>query len=105
MSVKHDDGKPLAGLVLQDFSRALEAVVGVGTFGAKKYTKHGWLNVPDGNDRYMDAFYRHMLAYGKKDYVDLESGHQHLAHAVWNLLAVLELQERETDAWHTEEKF
>ena len=105
MNVKYDDNKPLAGLVLEDFARALEAVVDVGTFGAKKYSEHGWLNVPNASDRYINAFYRHILAYGKKEYNDPESNQKHLAHAAWNLLAVLELEEREIDEWHSEEPF
>ena len=59
---KLDAGKLRAGLVLGDFSRALRAVCAVGTFGANKYTDHGWLSVADGSNRYADAFFRHYLA-------------------------------------------
>jgi len=105
MSTKNDKGKPLAGLVLQDFARALEQVVEVGTFGAKKYSKHGWLSVPDARERYTDALYRHLLAYGKGDYTDDDSGLRHLSHAAWNILAILELEERETEAWRQGKNF
>jgi len=54
-------GKPIAS-VLGDFGRALLAVAEVGTFGADKYTRGGWVSVPDGVDRYTDALYRHLLA-------------------------------------------
>jgi len=59
---KLDAGKTRAGLVLGDFARALEQVSRVGTFGAQKYTDHGWLSVPGGVGRYTDAMLRHWLA-------------------------------------------
>ena len=90
--VKLDNGKPLSGLVI-DFSQALEAVMEVGTMGANKYTRGGWLNVTDGETRYWDAFWRHLLA-SKRENADPESGLPHLHHALWNLLAVVELGER-----------
>lgn len=86
---KLDDGKNMVGLVIQGFRRALLGVSKVGTFGARKYTKNGWKEVPDGYDRYQDALYRHLLVDG----VDEQSGLPHLYHAAWNLLAMIELKE------------
>jgi hypothetical protein len=65
----------------------------VGTFGADKYTLHGWLAVENGEERYMDALFRHLLA---DEETDAESDLPHLAHAAWNALAVLELHLRRT---------
>lgn len=67
----------------------------VGTFGAEKYTKGGWLDVPDGVERYTDALYRHLLAEGRGELVDHESGLLHAAHSAWNALARLDLMLRE----------
>ena len=53
-------GQAQAG-VLKDFSLALLAVAEVGTFGANKYTRGGWQSVPNGIERYEDAFWRHLL--------------------------------------------
>lgn len=89
--VKLDHGKPRAGLVLGGFSRALLAVADVGTFGAQKYTPHGWLSVPHGIERYTDAMVRHQLAEASGEQTDSESGLSHAAHAAWNALARLEL--------------
>lgn len=89
--VKLDHGKPRAGLVLGGFARALTAVSDVGTFGAKKYTPHGWRSVPHGFDRYTDAMVRHQLAEAVGEQFDAESGLSHAAHAAWNALARLEL--------------
>lgn len=87
---KLDSGKPLAGVLLE-FSRALEAVVDVGTFGANKYSRCGWMSVPDGEQRYADALMRHLLAC-QREVDDPDSGLPHLAHLAWNCLAVLELR-------------
>lgn len=89
--VKLDHGKPRAGLVLGGFARALTAVSDVGTFGAKKYTPHGWRSVPHGIERYTDAMVRHQLAEASGEQTDSESGLSHAAHAAWNALARLEL--------------
>lgn len=88
---KLDSGKNRLGLVLGDFARALEEVGKVGTFGAAKYSPSGWVEVPNGIDRYHDALYRHLLAYAKDDLRDADSGLSHLSHACWNLLALLDL--------------
>ncbi|MGL5061726.1 MAG: dATP/dGTP diphosphohydrolase domain-containing protein [Microcoleus sp.] len=84
---KLDAGKIRAGLTLKGFSNALKAVGEVGTYGAEKYIPNGWVSVPNGIERYEDALFRHLLSEG----IDEESGLEHLAHAVWNALAVLEL--------------
>lgn len=90
---KLDAGKVRAGLVNRGFARALLAVGEVGTFGAEKYTPHGWVEVPDGEARYTDALHRHLLQGALEDH-DPDSGLLHAAHAAWNALAVLELMLR-----------
>ena len=91
--VKHDAGKPRVGLMMAHFYNAIVAVAGADTYGANKYTDHGWLEVPGGRDRYLDALLRHLLASNREE-LDPESGRPHLAHAAWNALAVLELHLR-----------
>jgi len=86
---KLDAGKPLAG-VLADFSLALLEVANVGTFGAMKYTRGGWQTVPNGEQRYYDAMWRHIL-YERHESLDPDSGLLHAAHTAWNALARLEL--------------
>lgn len=95
---KLDAGKLRAGLVLGDFASALVEVVKVGTFGATKYTPHGWLSVPDAKERYTDAMMRHWLAIQSGQHpIDPDSGLPHLSHFVWNALAILELEIRELE--------
>jgi hypothetical protein len=88
---KLDAGKPRAALVLGDFSRALSAVTDVGTYGAAKYTDHGWITVPDGVQRYSDAMMRHWLDESAGIACDRETNLLHAAHLAWNALARLEL--------------
>ncbi len=90
---KLDAGKNRLGLVVLGFSRALEQVGRVGTFGAAKYTANGWVHVPEGIDRYTDAMLRHLLK-ESQDAVDQDSGLLHAAHAAWNALARLDLMLR-----------
>lgn len=92
---KLDDGKIRLGMVLGGFKRALREVGKVGTFGAKKYSDNGWLEVPNGQERYKDALLRHLFYDGSS--VDKDSGLSHLAHAAWNALAILELHLRDID--------
>jgi hypothetical protein len=92
---KLDAGKTRPGLVLSGFSKALMAVSEVGTYGANKYTDFGWMFVVDGEKRYMDAMYRHLMAFHSGELHDKESHLMHLAHAAWNALAILELELQE----------
>lgn len=88
---KLDAGKIRPHLVLMDFALALTAVAEVGTYGAAKYSDHGWLSVPNGIERYSDAKVRHQLAAYTGARYDAESGLSHAAHECWNALARLEL--------------
>lgn len=92
---KLDAGKPEAGLLL-DFPRALTAVAQVATFGARKYSRGGWLSVKEGQRRYTDALLRHLLK-ERQESVDPDSGFDHAFHVAWNALARLELLLREQD--------
>lgn len=88
---KLDAGKNRLSLVFGGFALALEEVGRVGTYGAEKYTDHGWATVPNGVERYSDAMYRHLLAEAIGEEVDDASQLLHAAHAAWNALARLEL--------------
>jgi len=87
---KLDEGKLMASLLLQ-FPRALDAIAQIATYGAKKYSRGGWLSVSDGINRYADAEWRHKLARAKGEECDPESGMPHRWHEAWNVLAQLEL--------------
>lgn len=93
---KCDMGKVRVGLMFKGFARALLSVAEVVTYGAKKYTPMGWVQVPDAFDRYDDAKGRHMLE-GYITDKDEESDLLHLQHEAWNALAKLELYLRGKD--------
>ena len=88
---KLDHGKNRLGLVFGGFPLALAQVGRVATYGAHKYTAHGWEEVPNGAERYTDAMYRHLLAEAQGEAADADTGLLHAAHAAWNALARLEL--------------
>ena len=92
---KLDAGKLKAALVMGDFANALTEVIRVGTFGANKYTDHGWLHVDDGINRYTDAMQRHYLKEIVEGATDDDSGITHAGHLAWNALARLELMLRD----------
>lgn len=91
---KLDAGKQLPFLVLSEFSQALARVVKVGTFGAIKYTPRGWVQVPNGIERYTEAAARHMMEQWQGIRIDTDSGCDHEAQVIWNLLAAYELKLR-----------
>lgn len=85
---KFDLGKPEYGLLPP---AALEEVVKVLTFGAQKYSRENWRQVPDASRRYFDALNRHIWAWKRGETKDPESGMHHLAHAVCCALFLMEL--------------
>ena len=89
---KLDSGKPRMALVLKGFSLALTEVAKVGTYGAEKYSDFGFLDVPDGCNRYQDAMMRHFLD-GALESIDA-SGFEHDAMVAWNAIASLEIKLR-----------
>lgn len=94
---KLDAGKVRPALVLGQFARALWAVSSVGTYGAVKYTENGWINVPNGIDRYDDAKLRHWLKDKMGESTDSDTLLAHAAHEAWNALARLDLLIREQE--------
>ena len=95
---KDDKTKPIAGELVLGFPRALEALVAVATYGANKYSRGGYLHVNNFDVRYLDAAMRHLLSYGRGDKTDKESGLPHLAHCLWNIAAILEMETRHEES-------
>lgn len=89
---KADKNKIKAG-VLTDFSLALKAVAEVGSFGVEKYVRGGYFKVENAEERYKDAFWRHLLEM-ESGTNDEESGFPHEWHMVWCALLNLELKLR-----------
>jgi hypothetical protein len=96
--VKFDSGKYRFSLLSTD---ALVDIAKVGTMGATKYADHNWRKGMKWS-RLLDAAHRHMMAWQLGENLDAESQLPHLAHACWNLMALLEYEKRgfgENDLW------
>ena len=87
---KLDANKNRLGLVFAGFSNALLGVGKVGTYGANKYSDHGWRKVAV--ERYTDALLRHQMALLSGETID-ESGLRHVDQVAWNALAIAELSD------------
>lgn len=83
---------PAAVDALTRWPWALEEVAAVTTAGAAKYTPNGWIEVPNGYERYLDAYARHTLSAAKgeeRDDGEGGTGCLHDAQCIWNLLAAI----------------
>lgn len=88
IGAKHDQGKLLFSCFTQGLAPVIKGVVVVLTYGAQKYKRDSWQQVPNAKERYMDAFERHMHAYNCEEGIDPESGIAHIFHAICNLMFV-----------------
>ncbi len=68
--------------------RALEPIVDVLMYGAKKYSPGNWMKCDD-IQRYKDATARHYVAYQAGEWEDPESKLPHLAHLGCNVVFLL----------------
>jgi len=85
--VKHDQEKERYDLVPV---LALEEVAKVLTAGAMKYDDENWRKVPNGTRRYFSAAQRHLAWVRKGQTHDQETKLHHYAHAITNLMFLLE---------------
>lgn len=86
---KYDTGKPDYTLLPWD---AVEQIVKVLDFGARKYARDNWKHVEGGETRYLAAAFRHLAAHNRGEKVDSETGISHLAHAGCCVLFLLALE-------------
>lgn len=98
---KADAGKAKPDLLFLGFPRALRLVQATLEYGAEKYEEHSWRHVPNAIARYFRAGERHhqermFIGQGQIYPVlegnDAESGLPHIAHEIFNLLALIELE-------------
>jgi predicted RNA-binding Zn-ribbon protein involved in translation (DUF1610 family) len=76
---------------MRSFPKMAEAVARVKEMGAIKYNDGNWRlgNKPD--DEYWNSMFRHLNYINTGEDYDKDTGCLHIAHAVWNLCALLEL--------------
>lgn len=88
--VKADVSKPRWDILPWE---AVQAVVEVLTYGAKKYAPDNWRKVEGGRWRYYGAAMRHLVAWWRGERNDPETGMHHLAHAGCCVLFLLALDQ------------
>lgn len=86
LGVKFDSNKLQWSLVP---SEAMEEIVDVLTYGAKKYSPDNWQHVDNPDTRYFNAAMRHIWAWRQGERFDEESHKSHLAHAACCLLFLM----------------
>lgn len=86
---KFDSGKLRWDLIPFD---CLEEVVDIYGRGAEVHGDNNWQKVDRGPERYFAALMRHLVAYRRGEEFDAPWHTRHLAHVVWNALALLWFQ-------------
>lgn len=88
-ALRYNLGKPELSYLLS-IPKAAQALAKVFSQGAIKYERDNWQRGGKPDEEYLDSALRHLFASQDEDY-DAETGCLHLAHAVWNLAALIEL--------------
>jgi len=89
-ALRFNEGKPELGRLLE-FGSALDKLVAVMQQGATKYEEANWLLGGKPDREYIDSALRHLQAFSAGEEFDPDIGTHHLAHAAWNMLALLRL--------------
>jgi len=74
-----------------DFPTAMEALCRVMEVGSVKYERDDWKQGGRPDHEYISAMGRHISAFKQGDMFDPDTGCLHLAHALWNIIALIEL--------------
>ena len=91
MTSKRDNrGKAQLSYILE-FPRMVTAFARVMELGALKYDPGNWKLGGKPDKEYLDATMRHIVAFQSGEEFASDSGCHHLAHAAWNLFALVEL--------------
>ena len=83
-ALHYSDGKPGVDEIPPEILLELGKVY---TYGAEKYGRGNWLRGNAWHEFYGSSL-RHMLAFWRGEEYDPESGLPHLAHALWNIVAL-----------------
>lgn len=89
-ALRYNTGKAPLTYVL-GLPKALTALARVFEQGAIKYAPDNWRKGGKPDQEYLDSATRHILKYVAGEKFDPETGAQHIAHAIWNLAVLIEL--------------
>ncbi len=89
-ALRFNEGKPSLAYILQ-FANPIKVIARIMELGAIKYDDGNWRKGGKPDREYLDSMMRHLTSWvhGEK-YCD-DSGCSHLGHAIWNLMALHEL--------------
>ncbi len=94
-ALRDNTGKPQLSFLL-DFPKAFRALTEVFQQGAIKYARDNWKLGGKPDTEYLDAALRHVFAFRSGETYASDTGNHHLAHALWNLAALIELNSGDT---------
>lgn len=89
-ALRFNEGKPALSYILQ-FVNPMKAIARIMEFGATKYEDGNWRKGGKPDKEYLDSMMRHLTSWLEGEVHDTDSGCSHLGHAIWNLLALHEL--------------
>jgi len=90
-AMRFNGGKPKLSYFMRSFRWMTAAVARVKEFGANKYMEDNWRSGNKPDEEYLDSCFRHLDYFFSGEFYDQDSGCSHMAHAVWNLSALCEL--------------
>ena len=90
VSKRDNQGKPQLSFILQ-FPTAIAAHARVKELGAIKYERDNWKKGGKPDHEYLDACLRHISAFMEGETFATDTGCTHLAHAMWNIMALQDL--------------
>lgn len=89
-ALRLNEGKPSLAYMLQ-FVNPMRAIARIMEFGAAKYEDGNWRKGGKPDREYLDSMMRHLTYWLHGEVYDDDSGCSHLGHAIWNMLALHEL--------------
>jgi hypothetical protein len=89
-AARFNQDKPSLSYILK-FVNPMKAIARIMEFGAIKYEEDNWRFGGKPDREYLDSMMRHLTAWTEGEAYDQDSGCSHLGHAIWNLLALHEL--------------
>lgn len=89
-ALRYNKDKPRLAYILQ-FPSVTKIIARIMEFGAAKYDEGNWKKGGKPDDEYLNSMLRHLTAWQEGELYDKDSGCSHLGHAIWNLMALQEL--------------
>jgi hypothetical protein len=91
---RYNQSKPQLSYIMK-FPTPMKAIARIMEFGAIKYEEDNWKLGGKPDKEYLDSMFRHLNQWLEGEAYDNDSGCSHLGHAIWNLLALHELNHKE----------